>query len=131
MFAAAHYAALAVFIAACWGYGRAMLVRLGAPPRRDVWLETGMAMATGIGLFICAFQAFAIAGWLTRGVVIAAVVIGVAAAVPQLPAWLRQVRAREVTPALSWLEKVGMISLALIALPTLAAPLAPQAWAAR
>jgi hypothetical protein len=127
MFAAAHYAALAVFIAACWGYGRAVLVRLGTPPRRDVWLETGMAIATGIGLFICAFQAIAIAGWLTRGVVIAAVVIGVAAAVPQLPAWLQQVRAREVTPPLSWLERVGLISLALVALPTLAAPLAPPA----
>jgi len=28
MFAAAHYAALAVFVLGCWGFGRALLVRL-------------------------------------------------------------------------------------------------------
>jgi hypothetical protein len=127
MFAAAHYAALAVFAAACWGYGRAVFTRLAAAVHRDVWLETAMAATTGIGIFICIFQAFAIGGWLTRGVVIATVAAGVVAAAAQLPAWLRQVRAREVTPALSWLEKLGMVVLALVALPTLAAPLAPPA----
>lgn len=127
MFAAAHYAALAVFVAACWGFGRALLVRLGAPPRRDVWLEAAIAVAAGIGIFICIFQAFAIAQQLTAGVVVAAVVVGVVAAIPQVPGWLRQVKAREVSPQLSWLEKLGLIVVAVVAVPTLVAPLAPPA----
>lgn len=127
MFAAAHYAALAVFVAACWGFGRALLVRLGAPPRRDVWLEAAIAVAAGIGIFICIFQAFAIAHQLTAGVVVAAVVVGVVTAIPQVPGWLRQVKAREVSPQLSWLEKLGLIVVAVVAVPTLVAPLAPPA----
>ncbi|WP_256330543.1 glycosyltransferase family 39 protein [Variovorax sp. YR216] len=127
MFAAAQYAALAVFIASCWGFGRAVLVRFGAPARSDVWLEVAMAVTTGIGIFICVFQAFGIVGWFTPAVVWGMVAFGVALAMTQLPAWLRQVRMREVPPALSWLEKMGMIAIALLAVMTLAAPLAPPA----
>lgn len=127
MFAAAHYAALAVFVASCWGFGRAVLTRFGAPVRSDVWLDAAMAVTTGIGILICIFQAFAIAGLFTRGVVVAMVALGIVAAIPLLPAWLRQVRLREVPPKLSWLEKLGMVVLALVAVTTLAAPLAPPA----
>ena len=70
MFAAAHYAALAVFVASCWGFGRAVLVRFGAPARSDVWLEAAMAITTGTGIFICVFQAFGIAGLFTPTVVV-------------------------------------------------------------
>lgn len=127
MFAAAHYAALAVFAAACWGFGRALLVRLGAPARRDVWLETAMAITAGIGIFVCIFQAFAIARQFTAGVVVASVAVGLVAVILQVAAWLRQVRGREVSAQLSWLEKLGLVVIALVAVPTLMAPLAPPA----
>ncbi|SCK07854.1 4-amino-4-deoxy-L-arabinose transferase and related glycosyltransferases of PMT family [Variovorax sp. HW608] len=127
IFAAAHYAALAVFVASCWGLGRAVLARFGTPVRSDVWLEAAMAVTTGLGIFICLFQAFGIAGRFTPTVVVTMVALGVAVAIAQLPAWLRQLRMREVPPALSWLEKMGMIALALVAVTTLAAPLAPPA----
>ncbi|MDM0053075.1 glycosyltransferase family 39 protein [Variovorax sp. J22R115] len=125
MFAAAHYAALAVFVVSCWGIGRMLLTRIGVPMRRDVWLETAMAIATGIGLVICVFQAFAIAGRFAVVVVWAVFAIGIAAALLQAPAWLREVRMREVPAALSWLEKLGMVVLAVLAVPTLVAPMGP------
>jgi hypothetical protein len=125
MFAAAHYAALMVFVAACWGMGRMLLVRLGVPMRRDVWLETAIAIATGIGIVICVFQAFAMGGKFSAAVVWAVVGVGVAAAVMQTPRWLREIRAREVPAALSWLEKLGMLAVAVLAVPTLLPPLGP------
>lgn len=100
-----------------------LLVRIGVPMRRDVWLETAMAIATGIGIVICVFQAFAIAGRFNAIVVWTVVGIGVAVALVQTPGWLREVRAREVPAALSWLEKLGMVVLAVLAVPTLVAPL--------
>ena len=127
MFAAAHYAALAVFVASCWGLGRALLARFGTPVRSDVWLDAAMAVTTGIGIFICVFQAFGIAGRFTPTVVVTMVALGIVAGIPQFPAWLRQVRMREVPPTLSWLEKIGLAALALVAVTTLAAPLAPPA----
>ncbi len=127
MFAAAHYAALAVFGAACWGFGRALLVRIGAPARRDVWLETAMAITTGIGIFVCFLNAFAIARQLhdrrRRG-------CGRGRRHRGDPAAARLAApgaAREVSAQLSWLEKLGLVVLAVVAVPTLVAPLAPPA----
>lgn len=127
MFAAAHYAALAIFVTACWGCGRALLSRLGAPARPDVWLETAMATTLGVGLFICAFQWLAIAGLFTATAVLALVAAGVVAACVQLPAWRRQVRTATPGVPLTRIEKVALAALALVALPTLVAPLAPPA----
>jgi len=127
MFAAAHYAALAIFVAGCWGYGRALLSRIAAPVRRDVWLETAMATTLGIGVFICAFQWLAALGQFGLAGVLALVGLGVAAACVQLPAWLREVRAVDAGPPLSWIEKGALLALALVALPALVAPLAPPA----
>ena len=125
MFAAAHYAVLAIFVVCCWGYGRLLLSRIGPPVRRDVWLETAMAIAAGIGIVICIFQAFAIARLFHAPVVFAVGAGGVVAALAQAPAWLREVRAREVPPNLSWLERLGMVVLAMVAVPALMEPLAP------
>jgi hypothetical protein len=128
MFAAAHYAALAVFVFSCWGYGRALLGRMAPPPRRDAGLEAAMAVALGVGLFICAFQALAIFGAFKMGATVALVVAGFVAAAIQLPSWLRVRRAlRANEPAAPWtyFERVAMIALALVALPALVAPLAP------
>jgi hypothetical protein len=127
IFAAAHDAALAVFAAACWGFGRALFLRLGSPPRGDFWLETAMATALGAGVFICVFQLLGIAGLLNMPAVLMAVAVGFAAACAQLPGWVRQARALAPGPRLSWLDKVALAALALVALPTLFEPLAPPA----
>lgn len=128
MFAAAHYAALAVFVFSCWGYGRTLLARMAAPPRRDAGLEAAMAVALGVGLFICAFQALAIFGAFKTGATVALVVAGFVAGAVQLPPWLRERRAlRANEPHAPWrhAERIAMIALALVALPALVAPLAP------
>lgn len=137
IFAAAHYAALAVFVVSCWGYGRAVLSRIGAPTPADVWLEAGMTATLGVGLFICAFQALAIAGLFGVTGVLVLVAIGIGAAALQVPAWRRQLRERAAAAAfpsswgadasMSWLDKAALAALALIALPALVAPLAPPA----
>ena len=128
MFAAAHYAALSIFVIGCWGFGRALLGRLAPPPRRDAVLEAAMAVALGVGLYICAFQALAIFGAFKAGATVALVVAGVVTAALQLPSWLRERRAlRANEPAAPWtyVERIALIALALVALPALVAPLAP------
>ncbi|MFH0134067.1 ArnT family glycosyltransferase [Variovorax sp. VaC1] len=130
MFAAAHYAALAIFVISCWGAGRAVLARLAPPPRRDAWLEGAVAVALGVGLFICVFQALAIFGAFKVEATIALVAAGVVAAALQLPAWLREQRALRAHAAVApwtWFDRVAMVALALVALPALVAPLAPPA----
>lgn len=132
MFAAAHYAALAVFVLACWGFGRALLARLSPPTRRDAWLEAAMAATLGVGLFICAFQVLAIFGAFKAGATVALIVAGVVAAALQLRPWwrdVRTVRALAVAPAAPWTraDKIAAIALGLVALPALVAPLAPPA----
>ncbi|BEP64120.1 hypothetical protein GmRootV213_46740 [Variovorax sp. V213] len=132
MFAAAHYAALAVFVIACWGFGRALLARLSPPPRRDAWLESAMAATLGVGLFICAFQVLAIFGAFKVGATVTLIAAGLVAAALQLrPGWrdVRTVRAAAVASAAPWTraDKIAAIALGLVALPALVAPLAPPA----
>ena len=98
---------------------------MALPLRSDVWLDAAMAVTTGIGIFIGVFQAFAIAGRFTSAVVVVMVALGIIAALIQLPGWIRQVRLREASPTLSWLEKAGLAVVALVAVTTLAPPLAP------
>lgn len=131
MFAAAHYAAWVVFVAACWGFGRALFARLAPPTRRDAWLEAAMAATLGVGLFICAFQLLAIFGVFRREATAALVALGVLAAALQLRPWWREVRALRALrgPAAPWtrLEKIAALALALVTLPSLVAPLSPPA----
>lgn len=122
-FAAAHYAPFLVFVLACWGFGRLLLSRLAPPAQRDRWLETAMATALGLGLFIVAFQALAVAGLLGRPVVLLLVAAGVLAGAAQWRAWLRQPDAP--SPALTRADRFALAALACVALPTLTAPLAP------
>lgn len=124
-FAVAHYAAFAVFVGACWGFGRLVLARLAPPAWRDRWLETAMATALGLGLFIVAFQVLAITGTLQRGVVLALVGVGALAGAWQWRAWRAQPDA--VAPALTRVDRFALVALACVALPTLTAPLAPPA----
>lgn len=127
MFGAAHYAAAAVFVVACWGFGRALLARIGAPPRRDRGLETAMASAAGLGLIVCVFQAIAIAGLFGRTAVIGTVALGLLAAALQAPAWRRERHASAPPAPFDFVEKLALLALALTALPALVEPLAPPA----
>ncbi len=131
IFAAAHYAALAVFVVGCWGFGRAVLARLAPPTRRDAWLEASMAAALGVGIFICGFQALAIFGAFKVGATVALIAAGVLAAALQLRPWLRELRTLRAgtAPAAPWTraDKIAAMALALVALPALVAPLAPPA----
>jgi hypothetical protein len=127
MFAAAHYAALAVFVVSCWGYGRALLGRLAPPPRRDAGLEAAMAVALGIGFFICAFQALAIFGVFKTGATVALVVVGFVAAAVQLPCGCASgaLRANGNSGAMDARGAHRRDGAGLVALPALVAPLAP------
>ncbi|MBU1361816.1 MAG: glycosyltransferase family 39 protein [Gammaproteobacteria bacterium] len=133
MFCLAHYAALALFVAACWGAGHALLSRAGPPPRGDHWLSAAMSTTLGLGLFICLFQALGIVGALKAPAVLAAVALGALAALLQWPAWRRswlawRVRTADDGPsAWGWADRIALVVLALIALPALFAPLAPPA----
>ena len=127
IFAAAHYAALAIFAAACWGFGRALFLRLGAPLRRDLWLEMAISTALGVGVFICVLQVLGIAGLLHAPAALLLVAVGFAAACAQMPAWVREARGFEPDPPPSWVEKAALAALALVAVATLFEPLAPPA----
>ncbi|MDP9897502.1 hypothetical protein J2W32_006621 [Variovorax boronicumulans] len=130
MFAAAHYAALVVFVVSCWGWGRGVLARLAPSPRRDGWLEAAVAVALGVGLFICAFQVLAIFGVFKLGATLAVIAGGVVVAALQLPAWLRErrtLKASAVAVPWTYFDRIAMVALVLVALPALIAPLAPPA----
>jgi len=127
MFGAAHYAAMAVFAVACWGFGRALLARIGPPGRRDAALEAAMAAAAGLGLHVCVFQAIAIAGLFGRGAVIGTVALGLLAAVLQWPAWRRERGPRLPSEPFGFVEKLALLAFVLTALPALVEPLAPPA----
>ncbi len=130
IFAGAHYAALVVFVFSCWGWGRGVLVWLSPPLRRDAWLEAVSAVAVGIGIFICAFQALAIAGLFRPGVTVALIAAGVAVAALQFLSWRRELKILRIdTVAVPWThyDKIAMAALAMVALPALVEPLAPPA----
>ena len=64
-------------MAGAWGFGATVLARFGAPARRDAWLEGAIATTLGVGLFIVALQALAIAGALRQGAVLALLGAGI------------------------------------------------------
>jgi len=125
LFAAWHYAALTVFVIACWGFGQALLARLRPPVRRDLALEAAMACSAGVGLFICLFQALAMAGQLKWATVLVPLAVGVIAALWQAPAWWRAWVARPSPPRWRRLDRVALAALLITALPAVVTPLAP------
>lgn len=129
LFIAAHYAALAVFVTSCWGFGRALVRWLGAPPRRDASLEAAMAVALGIGLFIVVFQGLGIAGIFRAPAVLAMLGGGLLAAGLQargaVREWTTGRRLRAAAPASTLGERYALLVLALVGLTTVLSPLAP------
>ncbi|WP_398501405.1 ArnT family glycosyltransferase [Variovorax sp.] len=116
-------------MAGAWGFGATVLARFGAPARRDAWLEGAIATTLGVGLFIVAFQALAIAGALRQGAVLALLGAGIVLALLRLPGWRRELKARAALapaqPAATLGEKCAFAALLLVGLPTLFSPLAP------
>ncbi|MEO7243226.1 MAG: hypothetical protein ABIW85_09975 [Variovorax sp.] len=131
---------------ACWGAGRTLFALLSLPIGRDGQLECAIATACGVGLFVCAFQWLGIVGVLLPAAVLALLMLGVLAGV--FFAWgtwrggarrwsgeqaLSHGTAATPTPpafatgfrTLPRTERFALVVLALIALPTLLAPLAP------
>ena len=146
-FALAQYALLGVWLFGCWGIGRLLLpgnraaASASMPGADDPIgsLAHPIAITLGIGVWVCALQGLGIAGELTR-----APVLGLAAAGLGLGAWamlkrrrdrpttapgaprhsLRDARASRTTA-----ERWTLVAVALLALPTLLAPLSPpMAW---
>lgn len=83
-----------------------------------------MAAALGVGLYVLVLLALALAGALNRGAVLALLAAGVLAGALRLPALRRRPAAPPAAP-LSLGEKCALLALALVAWPTLSAPLAP------
>jgi 4-amino-4-deoxy-L-arabinose transferase-like glycosyltransferase len=137
VFAGTQYALLAAFLFACWGIGRG-LMRLR--PRRpalllalpvaqaDAWPHP-IAIALGMGVFVCVLQALAIAGRLAQAPVAASIALGAALGIAEI---VRAARSGLPGPARvprSRAERGSLAALALLALPTLVAPLGPpMAW---
>ncbi len=80
MFIAGHYAALSLFVFACWGAGQLVLHRLLAATSMQRWLAHGLSTCCGIGIVICALQWLAVAGLLLAPVLLALLAVGLTAA---------------------------------------------------
>jgi len=135
IYALAHYLALLIFLAACWGTGRTLLLRLQPAGARSELeaapLWHGIAAALGIGLYICIVQWLAIAGQLRFLPLLIAVALGLGMCLLEwraLPACSAPSVAQRWRSA-SWVERGTQLLLALLILPTLIAPLCPPlAW---
>ncbi|MET0541690.1 MAG: hypothetical protein ABWZ88_08045 [Variovorax sp.] len=82
-----------------------------------------MATAMGLGFFIVVLQALLLAGALNRVPVLLLVAAGVVLAALRYPGWRRQPAVQADAPTAA--ERVALIGLLLVGLPTLSAPLAP------
>ncbi len=119
-FAAWHYAALAVFMLASWGYGTVAARRVLERLHDDRGLRGGLAMVAGSGVAVCLLQLLGIAGLLTTAGVLAVTGLGLACA-----GWSVVAGGR---PAWAWPHWSSWLVLAF-ATSTLLYPLrVPLAW---
>ena len=123
VFAARHYAMLAVFMSAFWGWGQCILKRGLRTPAVDLWLDFAFAIAVGMGCFILALQGLAVFGQLRRPGINILLVTGIVLALVELRRLVASGTLSR-TP-LSWPERGGLVLLALYVVPTLMAPLSP------
>lgn len=122
----AHYAALALVVAACWGTGRSLL-QAGAAlvPKPDALLTEALATALGLGLAICALQASAIVSALTRSTVFGLLGAGLALAAWQAHRIAPAMRRWRPAPPHGPAERAALALAGLAALTRVLAPLAP------
>src|SRR5665647_1561061 len=123
VFAARHYAMLAVFMTAFWGWGRCILKRGLRTPAVDLWLDLAFAIAVGMGCFILALQGLAVFGQLRRPGINILLVTGIVLALVEVRRLVASGRLSR-TP-LSWPERGGLVLIILYWAPTLLAPLSP------
>jgi len=123
VFAARHYAMLAIFMTAFWGSGQCILKRGLRTPAVDRWLDFAFAITVGMGCFILALQGLAVFGQLRRPGINILLVTGIVLALVELRRLVASGRLSR-TP-LSWLERGGLILIILYWAPTLLAPLSP------
>lgn len=122
----AHYAALALVVAACWGTGRSLLQAGAAPvPKPDALLSESLATALGLGLAICALQAAAIVSALTRSTVFGLLGAGLALAAWQAHRIAPAMRRWRPAPPHGPAERAALALAGLAALTRVLAPLAP------
>ena len=123
-----QYGALALVLAACWGWGEALLRLLKIDRDPAIRLGAPLAITLGLGIGICVLQGLAITGQLTALFVGLLIAVGmllgawhVLAHKPLLrwPAW----RAGWQEMPLS--DRWGLAALAAVLLSTLTAPLPP------
>ncbi|MGJ7580428.1 ArnT family glycosyltransferase [Variovorax sp. RHLX14] len=127
-FAGGQYALLAAWLFGCWGVGWALL--RGMPGSA---MTEPVAIALGIGIWICALQALGIGGALTRTPVLMLAGFGAICGAMEV---VRRIRnGRQAAPgtdrakASTTAEKWTFVAVALLAVPTLLAPLSPpMAW---
>ncbi|VWX59240.1 conserved membrane hypothetical protein [Burkholderiales bacterium 8X] len=116
-----------MFVIACWGFGRALIGRWIDRSVQDQPLAEALCIGLGMGLQIVLFQALGAVSLFVPMAVPVVNAAGVIAAGFQLPQLLAAMRAAPppTEARMSWLEKVAMLGLALVAIPSLVAPLAP------
>jgi len=131
VYTATHYFALLIFLCACWGAGQTLLRRLqpnGSLPEPGVMpLWHAIAVALGMGLYICVVQWLAIAGQLRFLPLSIALALGLALSLLE---WRALPTRTGPTPAqrwraANWAERGTLLLIALLVLPTLVAPLCP------
>lgn len=123
-----EYAALALVVAACWGWGEASLRLLKIDRDPSTRLGAPLTIALGLGIGLCVLQWLAIAGHLTSVFISTLIAAGLL-----LAAWqLRWQRARASLAAWQgrWqampvADRWGLVALTAVLLSTLTAPLAP------
>ena len=98
VFVGTHYAAVSLFVFACWGVGNSVLRRLLDATPMSVWLATGLSACCGIGIAICFVQLLAIAGLLVTPALLTLLGVGVVIALWQVQ---RLHRMRTIAPAAS------------------------------
>jgi len=127
-FLLSQYGALALILAACWGWGEALLRLLKIDRDPAMRLGTPLAITLGLGIGICVLQGLAIAGQLTAffvgllsaiGMLLGAWHVFAQRAFLPWPAWRTSWQA--MPPADRW----GLAALAAVLLSTLTAPLPP------
>ncbi|MCU4118369.1 ArnT family glycosyltransferase [Variovorax sp. N23] len=127
-FLLSQYGALALVVAACWGWGEALLRLLKIDRDPTTRLGAPLAITLGLGIGICVLQGLAIVGYMTVHFVSLLVAVGIllgawhalaGRASLRLPAW--RIGWKAMPPPDRW----GLAALAAVLFSTLTAPLPP------
>lgn len=123
-----NYSTLALLILAFWGFGQTFIHCVDATCE-DRLINLGLAISTGLGIFILILQLLAINGQLQRSNLNIALFSGFILVAIQAAAWWKfrsvEPSTTPVLPAKTLLSWASLILVALAFAPTLVAPLIP------